>query len=95
MLSPPATGNVQVKVTISGGKITNIEAVQLPSMDPKSVQISSYAEPVLRQSALSAQSANIDVVSGANYTSDGYKNALQSALDKAGFQASTTSSISG
>jgi uncharacterized protein with FMN-binding domain len=85
-------GNVQLKVTVSGGKITNIAAVQLPSGDPKSSQISSYAEPQLRQSALTAQSANVNVVSGATYTSDGYRTALQSALDSAGLQASTTSS---
>jgi uncharacterized protein with FMN-binding domain len=83
-------GNVQVKVTISGGKITDVQAVQLPSMDPKSSQISSYAAPLLRQSALSTQSSNIDVVSGATYTSDGYKTALQSALDRAGVQQSAT-----
>jgi uncharacterized protein with FMN-binding domain len=85
-------GPVQLKVTIAGGKITNITALQLPANDPKSAEIGSYAEPLLRQSALSKQSADIDVVSGATYTSDGYKTALQSALDKAGFQASTSSS---
>jgi uncharacterized protein with FMN-binding domain len=85
-------GNVQLKVTVSGGKITDITAVQLPSGDPKSSEISSYAAPQLRQSALTAQSANVNVVSGATYTSDGYRTALQSALDTAGLQASTTSS---
>jgi uncharacterized protein with FMN-binding domain len=84
-------GNVQLKVTISGGKITKIEPVQLPSSDPKSSQISSYAAPLLSQSALSKQSASVDAVSGATYTSDGYKTALQSALDKAGFQAAAAS----
>jgi len=84
-------GPVQLKVTISGGKITDVQAVQLPSMDPKSNEISSFAVPQLRQSALSKQSANVDVVSGATYTSDGYKTALQSALDKAQFSASTGS----
>jgi uncharacterized protein with FMN-binding domain len=84
-------GNVQLKVTISGGKITDIQPVQLPSDDPKSSSISGYAEPLLRQSALSAQSGNIDTVSGATYTSDGYKTALQSALDQAGFPAATSS----
>src|SRR4051794_7275636 len=73
-------GDVQLRVTISGGKITNIQAVQLPSNDPKSIEIASYAEPLLRQSALSKQSANVDIVSGATYTSDGYRSALQSAL---------------
>jgi uncharacterized protein with FMN-binding domain len=85
-------GNVQLKVTVSGGKITNIQPVQLPSGDPKSSQISSYAAPQLTQSALTAQSANVNAVSGATYTSDGYKTALQSALDKAGFAAATSSS---
>jgi uncharacterized protein with FMN-binding domain len=78
-------GNVQLKVTISGGKITDITPLQLPETDPKSAAISSYAAPLLRQSALSRQSAAIDLVSGATYTSEGYKSALQSALDKAGF----------
>ena len=82
-------GNVQLRVTISGGKITDIQALQLPSQDPKSVEIGSYAAPILRQSALSAQSANIDVVSGATYTSEGYMQALQSALDTAGLQTSS------
>jgi uncharacterized protein with FMN-binding domain len=77
-------GDVQLKVTVSNGKITEIEPVQLPSNDPKSVEIAGYAEPLLRQSALAKQSANVDVVSGATYTSEGYKAALQSALDKAG-----------
>jgi uncharacterized protein with FMN-binding domain len=83
-------GNVQLKVTISGGKITGIEALQVPNGDPKSVEINAYAEPALRQSALTAQSANIDVVSGATYTSDSYATALQNALDQAGFQAAAS-----
>src|SRR3954447_4540433 len=87
-------GPVQLRVTVSGGRITGAEAVQLPSGDPKSEQISSYAEPLLRQSALTAQSANVDAVSGATYTSDGYKTALQSALDKAGLHGSTSSASS-
>ena len=85
-------GNVQLRVTTAGGKITKVEAVQLPSGDGKSSEISSYAEPLLRQSALTQQSANVDVVSGATYTSDGYKTALQSALDKAGLASTTSSS---
>jgi uncharacterized protein with FMN-binding domain len=83
-------GPVQLKVTISGGKITDVQAVQLPSSDPKSNEISSVAVPQLRQSALTKQSASIDAVSGATYTSDGYKSALQSALDKAQFRASSS-----
>jgi uncharacterized protein with FMN-binding domain len=77
-------GPVQLKVTVKGGRITDVQPVQLPSNDPKSVEINAYAAPLLRQSALSKQSANIDVVSGATYTSQGYQAALQSALNKAG-----------
>jgi hypothetical protein len=80
-------GNAQVRVTIRGGRITSIEAVQLQGNDPKSVQISSSAEPYLRQSALTKQSAQIDAVSGATITSASYEASLQSALDKAGFKA--------
>jgi uncharacterized protein with FMN-binding domain len=81
-------GNVQLKVTITGGKITAITPVQLPSGDPRSSEISSYAVPQLRQSALAKQSAAVDAVSGATFTSAGYKAALQSALDRAGFKTS-------
>lgn len=85
-------GNVQLKVTVSGGKITKIESVQLPSSDPKSYEISSYAAPMLQQSALTKQNGTVDAVSGATYTSDGYQSALQSALDQAGVQLSSSSS---
>jgi uncharacterized protein with FMN-binding domain len=78
-------GVAQVRVTIKNGKIADITAVQLPSNDPHSQQIAAAVEPMLRQSVLTAQSANIDVVSGATYTSTAYKSSLQSALDKAGF----------
>src|SRR3954447_24576825 len=84
-VEPTQYGNAQVRVTVSGGKITKVEALQLQGNDPKSVAISSYAEPLLRASALSKQSANIDMVSGATYTSESYKTSLQSALDKLGF----------
>jgi uncharacterized protein with FMN-binding domain len=80
-------GAAQVRVTISGGKITNVEALQLQGNDPTSVQISSSAEPLLRASALAKQSAAIDAVSGATITSASYEASLQSALDKLGFKA--------
>jgi uncharacterized protein with FMN-binding domain len=82
---PTQYGNAQVRVTVSDGKITKIEALQLQGNDPKSVMISGYAEPILRASALQKQSADIDSVSGATYTSESYKQSLQSALDKLGF----------
>jgi uncharacterized protein with FMN-binding domain len=84
-VEPTQYGNAQVRVTVSGGRITKIEALQLQGNDPKSVAISSYAEPLLRASALRRQSADIDMVSGATYTSQSYQASLQSALDKLGF----------
>jgi uncharacterized protein with FMN-binding domain len=80
-------GDAQVRVTVKGGKIVKIEALELQGNDPRSVQISSSAEPVLQQEALSRQSAGIDAVSGATFTSASYAQSLQSALDKLGFKA--------
>jgi uncharacterized protein with FMN-binding domain len=80
-------GPAQVRVTVSNGKIVKVEAVQLQAGDPKSAAISSYAEPILRQSVLAKQTAAVDTVSGATYTSVSYEASLQSALDKAGFKA--------
>ncbi|MGW5614332.1 FMN-binding protein [Streptomyces sp. NPDC003877] len=75
-------GPVQVRVTMTNGKITKAEAVQTPK-GGRSDQITANAVPRLNQAALAAQSADIDAVSGATYTSAGYKKSLQSALDKA------------
>jgi uncharacterized protein with FMN-binding domain len=77
-------GPVQVSITVSGGHVTDIVAIQLPNGDRRSSSISSRAEPVLRSQALQAQSAKIDGVSGATYTSDAYEQSLQAALDSAG-----------
>ncbi|MFI0732118.1 FMN-binding protein [Streptomyces sp. NPDC021225] len=77
-------GPVQLAVTFSKGKITAVRAVQTPSGDGRSQQIASYAVPQLTSETLTAQSAQIDAVSGATYTSEGYVQSLQSALDKAG-----------
>ena len=77
-------GPVQVKITVKNGKITDVTAVQSPSDNPRDQEINSYALPELRREVLSAQSASIDTVSGATYTSDGYRQSLQSALDSAG-----------
>src|SRR5262245_46931852 len=84
---PTQYGNAQVRVTVKDGKITKVEALQLQGNDPKSYEISSYAEPYLRQSALTKQSAAIDAVSGATFTSASYAQSLQSALDKLGYSA--------
>lgn len=76
-------GDVQVQVTISGGAITDVTALQLPGGDGHSARISEIVEPMLRSATLQAQSANIDLVSGATYTSTAYRESLQSALDAA------------
>jgi uncharacterized protein with FMN-binding domain len=76
-------GPVQVEVTISDGKLTNVTALALPTDHPRSLAISEYAEPILRSEALQARSAQIDLVSGATYTSIAYARSLQAALDQA------------
>ena len=76
-------GPVQVKIVISGGSITDVVALQLPS-GGRSGQISNIVEPMLHDQALTAQSAAIDGVSGATYTSRAYAQSLQAALDQAG-----------
>jgi len=74
---------IQVQVTVSGGKITDITLVQDADNEQHSAEVDAYAIPTLRSEALSAQSANIDAVSGATFTSQSYTQSLQSALDKA------------
>jgi uncharacterized protein with FMN-binding domain len=80
-------GPAQVSVTVSNGKIVKIQPVQLQNGDAKSQAISSYAAPILQQSVLTKQTAAVDTVSGATYTSLSYEASVQSALDKAGFKA--------
>ena len=77
-------GAVQVQITVKDGKVTAAEAIEYPDQDPRDEQINSYAVPVLNQEAVAAGNAQIDTVSGATYTSQGYISSLQSALDKAG-----------
>jgi uncharacterized protein with FMN-binding domain len=80
---PNQYGDVQVQVTIQGGRITDVEPLQLPQDRQRSAEISREAAPLLRSEALQAQSGNIDGVSGATYTSEGYAQSLQAALDQA------------
>lgn len=75
-------GPVQVEVTVKNGKITNVTALQLPWDHQRSADISQYVEPILHDEAIQAQSAIVDIVSGATYTSIGYARSLQSALDQ-------------
>lgn len=77
-------GPVQLQVTFSGKKITSINVLEYPTDTTRDQEINSYALPQLNQEAMAAQSAHIDVISGATYTSEGYQQSLQSAIDKAG-----------
>ncbi|MFJ9212307.1 hypothetical protein CU044_6941 [Streptomyces sp. L-9-10] len=77
-------GPVQVRITLDGSTITGAEAVQAPGADARSQSVTADAVPRLNQAAVTAQNARIDAVSGASYTSRGYRDSLQSALDKAG-----------
>jgi uncharacterized protein with FMN-binding domain len=74
-------GTIAVKVTIHGARITAVSVAALQTLEPTSQQISAQAIPVLRSEVLSDQSASINSVSGASYTSAGYARSLQAALD--------------
>jgi uncharacterized protein with FMN-binding domain len=76
-------GPVQVQISIRSGRIIRADAIDYPQGGSRDREINSYAIPQLDQETLDAQSANIDTVSGATYTSDGYRQSLQSALDAA------------
>jgi uncharacterized protein with FMN-binding domain len=75
-------GDVQVRLTVRAGKVVTATAIAYPT-GGRDGEISSYAIPVLQNEAVTAQSAQIDTVSGATYTSNGYVQSLQSALDQA------------
>jgi len=76
-------GTVQVEVHVRNGQIVDVVPLAVPDSNSRDYRINSYAVPVLRGEALAAQSANIDTVSGATVTSNGYIRSLQSALDAA------------
>ena len=75
-------GAVQVKVTFSGTTITAVDTIQSPDRDGRDLEINQQALPILQQEVLASQSANIDTVSGATYTSEGYIQSVQSAIDQ-------------
>jgi uncharacterized protein with FMN-binding domain len=77
-------GPVQVQISVTGGTVTDVQVVDYPSGNGKDQQINARALPVLVQETLDSQSADIDMVSGATVTSEGYLESLQSALDQAG-----------
>lgn len=76
-------GPVQVEITVRGGRIVNAHTLQHPSGDGQTDRINGYAVPQLNQETMAAQNAHIDTVSGATFTSGGYRQSLQSALDAA------------
>ncbi|MFF5289459.1 FMN-binding protein [Paractinoplanes globisporus] len=78
-------GPVQVQVKINNHKIVDVRALRYPDGNDRDAEINGYALPQLRAEVLSAQSAHVDVVGGATYTSGGYLKSLQSALDAAHF----------
>jgi uncharacterized protein with FMN-binding domain len=77
-------GNVQVSVSFSGKTITKITVLQVPQESGRDQEIANYSVPILQQEVLQSQSANVDSVSGATYTSQGYLQSVQSAIDKLG-----------
>lgn len=76
-------GNIQVETTILNGKITNIQFLQYPNDRGTSLRINQESNPMLAQEAIRAQSAQVDIVTGATDSSQGFIQSLQSALDKA------------
>lgn len=76
-------GPVQISIVMSGGRVTDVQILQKPSGNPRNDEINDRAMPILRQETLDKQSADVDAVSGATFTSEGYRRSLQSALDAA------------
>jgi uncharacterized protein with FMN-binding domain len=76
-------GNVQVAATISGGKITNVKFLQYPDTHSTSAVINQQAMPYLQQEAIHSQSANVQLISGATFTSQAFIQSLKAALSQA------------
>ena len=83
-VAPTRYGPVQVAVTFTGSQIVDVQTLQAPSDHHESAQISQRSTPILAQEVLAAQSASIDTVSGATYTSEAYRESVQSAIDQRG-----------
>jgi uncharacterized protein with FMN-binding domain len=76
-------GNIKLAVTISGGKITAVKFLEYPNDNPNSISINQQAIPLLQQEAIQAQSANVNVISGATDTSQAFIQSLSSVLSQA------------
>ena len=74
---------IQVRATLTGGRLTGVETVELSGDGPHTEALNARAEPILREEALKAGSADIDVVTGATYTSESWRDSLQAAIDSA------------
>jgi uncharacterized protein with FMN-binding domain len=77
-------GPVQVAITVVDGKITDVTVPVYPNGNPKDQEINAYALPILTKATLASQDGNVDMISGATVTSQGYATSLQGALDEAG-----------
>jgi uncharacterized protein with FMN-binding domain len=75
-------GDVRVRVVVARGRIVRVDALELPHGNPMDTELSRPAARALERAVLDAQSADVDVVSGATYTSTGYLKSLQAALDR-------------
>jgi uncharacterized protein with FMN-binding domain len=75
-------GDVQVRVILSNGKITDIQPLQMPFDHQRSLEITQAVAPMLHDEVLQAQSSQINLISGATYTSDAYQQSLQAALGR-------------
>ena len=82
-VAPTRWGDVQVTITVTNGKITDVAVPVYPAANGRDRQINAYALPILKKETLAAQSADIDTVSGATVTTEGYVESLQAALDAA------------
>ena len=76
-------GPVQIQVVIKGGKIVDVAFVTMPDDLGHTQEVSNESGPLLEKETLAKQSADIDFVSGATQTSEGYQQSLQSALNQA------------
>jgi uncharacterized protein with FMN-binding domain len=82
-VEPTQFGDIQVRVILRNGRITDVQPLQMPFDHQRSLEISQAVAPLLHDEVLQAQSARIDLISGATYTSDAYAQSLQAALDQA------------
>lgn len=76
-------GLIQIQASIQGGRLTTLKVLKYPNDRRTSININRQALPMLRDEAISAQSANVDIISGATLTSKAFIQSLGSALEKA------------